>query len=78
MPKNVDVSRDCSERVRLSLQDASVRLSIAVPTLRRWLRQGRLSYVRCGRALRIEVAEVTRFIEAHRRPASDDRNVGPE
>lgn len=70
-----ETRRPESQPILLSLRDASTRLCIAIPTLRRWLRQRRLAYVRCGRALRIEVAEIQRFIARNRRPASDEQSV---
>lgn len=54
------------KQLLLSLKEASHQLCIAVPTLRRWLREGRIAYIRCGRALRIEVAEISRFVDANR------------
>lgn len=66
-----------SEPILLSLRDASTRLCIAIPTLRRWLRQRRLAYVTCGRALRIEVAEIQRYIARNRRPARDEQSANP-
>ncbi len=61
------------EQVLLSLHDASQQLCIAVPTLRRWLREGRLAHVRCGRAVRIEATEIQRFIERNRHPATNEQ-----
>jgi excisionase family DNA binding protein len=61
-----------SSGILLTLGQASKRLGIAIPTLRRWLRERRLAHVRCGRAIRIEASEVSRFIETHRQPASKD------
>jgi excisionase family DNA binding protein len=58
----------------LSLRDAASRLTVAVPTLRRWLRQRRLGHIRCGRAVRIEPEEIERFITANRRPARGEQN----
>jgi len=60
-------------QVLLSLRDASQQLRIAVPTLRRWLRERRLAYVRCGRAVRIEATEILRFIEQNRHPAANEK-----
>ena len=62
----------CNEagRILLPLRDAADRLSIAVSTLRRWLRERRIAYVRCGRAVRIEVTEIQRFIDKNRREAT--------
>ena len=61
--------------ILLSLRDAATRLCIAVPTLRRWLRERRLAHVRCGRAVRIESTEVQRFIAANRHPARDETEM---
>ncbi len=64
-----------AEPILLSLRDVAARLCIAVPTLRRWLREKKLAHVRCGRAVRIESAEVRRFIQQNRRPARDEQKV---
>lgn len=75
MAKTLEAARGQSEPVLLSLRQASARLCIAVPTLRRWLRERRLAHVRCGRAVRIESAEIERFIARNRRPACEEQNV---
>ncbi len=72
MARKVAARCNSLEPILLSLRDASSLLHIAIPTLRRWLRQRRLAHVRCGRAVRIEAAEVRRFIARNRRPASDE------
>lgn len=59
-------SSNTPQQLLLSLKEASHQLRIAVPTLRRWLREGRITYIRCGRALRIEAAEIIRFVDANR------------
>lgn len=53
----------------VSLPHAAVLLEISVPSLRRWIREGRIGCVRCGRAVRIERAELARFIAQNRQPA---------
>ncbi len=73
--KNGKVVGVQAEPILLSLRDAAARLCIAIPTLRRWLRERRLAHVRCGRAVRIESTEVHRFIAANRHPARDERKV---
>jgi excisionase family DNA binding protein len=64
-----------AEPMLLSLPEVAVKLCIAVPTLRRWLRENKLAYVRCGRAVRVESAEVRRFIAQHRCPARDEQKA---
>jgi excisionase family DNA binding protein len=62
-----------STRLLLPLKEASHQLCIAIPTLRRWLREGRITYIRCGRALRIEANEIRRFIDDNRSNSSHGR-----
>ncbi len=50
----------------VSLSEAAVQLQMSVPSLRRWIREGRLGCVRCGRAVRIERDELVRFIAKSR------------
>ncbi len=66
-------NKEVGEPILLSLRDVASRLSIAVPTLRRWLRERRLAHVRCGRAVRIESVEVERFIDRNRHSARDEQ-----
>ena len=42
-------------------------------TVRKWIAERRLACVRMGRAVRISVAEVERFIAANTVPAADHR-----
>ena len=71
--KNEEVRRVQSKSILLSLREVSARLCIAIPTLRRWLRERRLAHVRCGRAVRIESVEVERFINRNRHSARDEQ-----
>jgi excisionase family DNA binding protein len=70
-----DARRMPAEPMLLSLREVAVKLCIAVPTLRRWLREKKLAHVRCGRAVRVESAEVRRFIAQNRCPARDEQKV---
>jgi len=70
-----DAGRMPAEPMLLSLPEVAVKLCIAVPTLRRWLREKKLAYVRCGRAVRVESSEVRRFIAQNRCPARDEQKV---
>ena len=69
MLRTQESGRTQAEPMLLSLREVATRLCIAVPTLRRWLREEKLAHVRCGRAVRIESAEIRRFIAQNRRPA---------
>lgn len=53
------------------LRQAAAELHMSVPSLRRWIREGRLGCVRCGRAVRIEREELARFIAKNRHPARE-------
>ncbi len=64
-----DSTRPISHPALVSLPDAADFLQVSVPSLRRWLREGQLGCVRCGRAVRIEREELARFIAQNRRPA---------
>lgn len=55
----------------VSLRHAAVLLELSVPSLRRWIREGRLGCVRCGRTVRIERDELARFIAKNRQPARE-------
>ncbi len=56
----------------ISLRQAAAEMQISIPSLRRWIREGRLGCVRCGRAVRLERAEITRFISRRRTPAREE------
>lgn len=64
------VSPESARQSLCSVREAAAMLSVAIPTLRRWIREQRLAHVRCGRAIRIELAEIARFIEVNRHPAA--------
>jgi excisionase family DNA binding protein len=73
MLRTKEAERTQAEPILLSLPEVAAKLCIAVPTLRRWLRDKKLAHVRCGRAVRIESAEICRFIAQNRRPAQDEK-----
>jgi excisionase family DNA binding protein len=73
MLRTKEAGRTQTEPILLSLPEVAAKLCIAVPTLRRWLRDKKLAHVRCGRAVRIESAEISRFIAQNRRPAQDEK-----
>jgi excisionase family DNA binding protein len=49
----------------LDVDGAAAYLQIRPGTLRNWLSQGRLSYVKVGRLTRIAQAELDRYVIAH-------------
>jgi excisionase family DNA binding protein len=55
----------------VSLREAAILLHMSVPSLRRWIREGRLGCVRCGRAVRIEREELARFVARNRQAARE-------
>jgi excisionase family DNA binding protein len=70
-----EAARIQEEPMLLSLREVAAKLCIAVPTLRRWVREKKLAHVRCGRAVRIESAEIRRFITQNRCPAKDEQKL---
>lgn len=60
----------------LHVHDAAARLGVSIYTIRSWLRQRRLAYVRAGRRVLVPASEVDRFIAAHTVPARDEVLAG--
>ena len=50
----------------LSLPEAACRLGVSRHTMRAWIRQRRLPFVRLGRRVLLDPHDVQRFIDAHR------------
>jgi excisionase family DNA binding protein len=48
----------------LKIKEAAARLGLSEWTVRAWLREKRLGYIRLGRAIRIPASEVSRIIES--------------
>jgi len=53
-------------RQLLSVVEVAAHLGVSRFTVRSWLRQARIPYVRLGRRVLLEPIEVQRFIEANR------------
>ncbi len=61
----------------LTVQDAARYLAVSVSTLYGWVWQRRIAYVKVGRALRFDLADLEKFVEANRRrPRSEARFSG--
>jgi excisionase family DNA binding protein len=50
----------------ITVQDAAKFLSVSTSTLYGWVYQRRIPFVKVGRALRFEPAELQKFIQANR------------
>ena len=53
----------------LAVRDVAESLSLSPATIRLWIRQRKIGYVRLGRAVRIPVSEVRRIVERGTVPA---------
>ena len=53
----------------LTVQEAARLLAVSVSTLYGWVWQRRISFVKVGRALRFEIADLEKFIQASRTQA---------
>jgi len=50
----------------LSVVEAAARMSVSRFTLRTWLRQRRIPYIRLGRRVLVDPRDLDRFIQANR------------
>ncbi len=50
----------------ITVQEAAKFLAVSTSTLYGWVYQRRIPFVKVGRALRFELAELQRFIQANR------------
>lgn len=57
----------------LSIKEASEMLALKPATIRAWLMRRRLPRVSCGRAVRIPVEAIERYIREHTIPAKEER-----
>jgi len=55
-----------SESRLITVQDAAKFLAVSTSTLYGWVYQRRIPFVKVGRALRFELAELQKFIQANR------------
>jgi excisionase family DNA binding protein len=49
----------------ITLQVAAKRLSLSTRTIRRFIENGDLAFVKIGRSIRIPLADLERFIKIH-------------
>jgi excisionase family DNA binding protein len=50
----------------LSVEQAAAKLGTSPLTMRAWLRQRRLSFVRLGRPVLVDTQDISKFIRDHR------------
>jgi excisionase family DNA binding protein len=50
----------------ITIQEASKFLSVSVSTLYGWVWQRRIPFVKLGRAVRFDIADLEKFIEANK------------
>lgn len=50
----------------ITVQDAAKFLAVSISTLYGWVYQRRIPFVKVGRALRFELAELQKFIQSNR------------
>jgi excisionase family DNA binding protein len=58
----------------LSVPEAAKILGVSEWTLRQWLSQRRLPFVKVGRLTKLRLQDLERFIEAHVEPAREVRS----
>ena len=51
---------------KVSVAEGAGEIGVAVVTLRKWLRDGRLPYFRVGRRVVLSRADIREFLTAHR------------
>lgn len=60
----------------LTTPQAAERLGISVFTLRQWVSQKRIPFVKLGRSVRYNPADLAAYVAAHTRPAERDGEAG--
>lgn len=60
----------------LTINEAARRLSVTVSCIRKWILQGRISYVKLGRCVRISGEEIERLVELGTKPAQEIKTRG--
>ena len=64
------------ERPPRTVEQAAEELNISISTIRAWIAQRRIGYVRLGRAVRIPAEEILRVLERGFVPSAPERGAG--
>jgi len=65
-PRVVETMQLRSESGLMTVHDAAKFLAVSTSTLYGWVYQRRIPFVKVGRALRFELAELQKFVQANR------------
>jgi len=68
----------CKERRLLTVREAAQYLAVSVSTLYGWVWQQRIPFVKMGRAVRFDLAELAQFIDSNRVPSRRVCVIQPE
>ena len=60
------ISTESNTHRLFTVREAARYLSVSVSTLYGWVHQRRIPFVKAGRALRFDLADLDRFIESNR------------
>ncbi|MGA9883928.1 MAG: helix-turn-helix domain-containing protein [Candidatus Acidiferrales bacterium] len=61
------------QRRLITIQEASKLLSVSVSTLYGWVWQRRIPFVKLGRAVRFDIGDLEKFIEANKMKSRERR-----
>jgi excisionase family DNA binding protein len=64
--KSENYPHDEVEHRLMTVQDAARYLAVSVSTLYGWVYQRRIPFVKVGRALRFDMADINRFVELNK------------
>ena len=59
--------------MNLTVRQAALELNVSVHTIRAWIYNRRIGYVRLGRSIRIPAVEIERLVERGTIPARKNR-----
>ena len=72
----VHASKATGQRRLLTVSEAAEYLAISVSTLYGWVWQRRIPFIKVGRAVRFDLAELDQFIDANRNGPRHSEPVG--
>jgi excisionase family DNA binding protein len=63
-----------TRKTPLTVQEAATSLGLSVHTIRAWIAQRKIGYIRLGRAVRISPSEIERILRESTVPAAANRH----